>query len=82
RVESAGPKKMHGPKKKMFHCWTSTMRLHLAKAGLLNKYNNFEAWQQACQAKGKRNTTKADFNEFVKLSQEEKVKFFENLGNK
>lgn len=79
RVASAGPKKMHGPKKKMFHCWTSTMRLHFAKAGLLNKYNNFEAWQQACQAKGKRNTTKADFNEFVKLSQEQKVEYFKNI---
>jgi len=80
RAASAGPKKMHGPKKKMFHCWSSTMRMHFAKAGLLSKYNNYESWQQACQAKGKRNTTKADFDEFVKLSQEEKEKYFENLG--
>ena len=82
KVASAGPKKKHGPKKKMFHCWSSTMRMHFAKAGLLNKYSNYEAWQQACQAKGKRTTTHNDFNEFVKLSQEEKEKFFENLGNK
>jgi hypothetical protein len=42
KVASSGPKKNHGPKKKMFHCWTSTMRMHLAKAGLLSKYNNYE----------------------------------------
>ena len=80
RAASAGPKKMHGPKKKMFHCWSSTMRMHLAKAGLLTKYNNFEAWQQACQAKGKRDATKANFNEFVKLDKEAKDKYFEDLG--
>ena len=55
------------------------MRMHLAKAGLLTKYTNFESWQQACQAKGKRNTTKADFDEFIKLSQEQKVEYFKNI---
>ena len=79
KVASGGPHKKHGPKKKMFHCWTSTMRMHLAKAGLLTKYTNFESWQQACQAKGKRNTTKADFDEFIKLSQEQKVEYFKNI---
>ena len=38
-VASSGLRKKHGPKKKMFHCWSSTMRMHLAKAGLLSKYN-------------------------------------------
>ena len=79
KVSSGGPHKKHGPKKKMFHCWTSTMRMHLAKAGLLTKYTNFESWQQACQAKGKRNTTKADFDEFIKLNQEQKVEYFKNI---
>ena len=43
KVASGGPHKKHGPKKKMFHCWSSTMRWHFAKAGLLTKYNNFES---------------------------------------
>lgn len=81
-VASSGLRKKHGQKKKMFHCWSSTMRMHLAKAGLLSKYNNFEAWQQACQAKGKRDATLANFNEFAKLDKEAKDKYFESLGEK
>lgn len=76
---SAGPRKKHGPKRKMFHCWTSTMRKHFADAGLLTKYNNFESWQLACQARGKRNATESEFNEFVKLDLEAKKSYFNNL---
>jgi hypothetical protein len=79
KSSSSGPTKSHGPKKKMWHCWDSTTRLHLAQAGLLTKYHNFESWQQACQAKGKRNATETEFNEFVKLSDEDKKAYFENL---
>ena len=35
-------RKKHGPKKKMFHCWTSTMRLAFARCGVLTKYYNYE----------------------------------------
>ena len=56
------------------------MRKHFADAGLLSKYNNFESWQQACQAKGKRDATLANFNEFVKLDKEAKDKYFEDLN--
>jgi len=79
KVSSGGLHKKHGPKKKMWHCWSSTMRLHFARAGLLDKYHNFESWQQAVQAKGKRNATEAEFKEFVKLSDEEKKAYFENI---
>ena len=79
KMASSGPKKMHGPKRKMFHGWSSTMRKHFADAGLLTKHHNFESWQQACQAKGKRNATKAEFDEFVKLDKEAKDKYFEEL---
>lgn len=79
-VASGGPHKKHGPKRKMHHCWTSTIRLALAKAGLLSKYNNFESWQQAVQAKGKRNATKADFEEFIKLDKEAKDKYFAEIS--
>ena len=76
---SGGPRKSHGPKRKMHHCWSSTMRRHFAKAGLLKKEVNFESWQQACQAKGKKNVSEAEFNDFVKLSPEEKKVYFENI---
>lgn len=79
RSVSTGPKKMHGPKKKMFHCWSSTIRLQLAKAGLLKKENNYESWQQAAQAKGKRNATIHEFNEYVKLDKDKQKVYFENL---
>ena len=79
KVAGAGPRRTHGPKKKMFHCWSSTMRLSLANAGLLNKYNNFEAWQQACQAKGNRTATKSKFNEFIRLTREEQDSYFAKL---
>ena len=79
KVSSGGPHKKHGPKKKMWHCWSSTMRMHFAKAGLLKKEYNFESWQQACQAKGARNTTKADFDAYCRLSPEEKKAYFNNL---
>ncbi len=79
KVSSGGPHKKHGPKKKMWHCWSSTMRLHFARAGLLDKYHNFESWQQAVQAKGKRNATEAEFKEFVKLSDEEKKAYFASI---
>ena len=77
---AAKQRKNHGPKRKMHHCWSSTMRMHFAKAGLLDKYHNYESWQQACQAKGKRNTTINDWNEFVKLDDEAKKVYFENLN--
>jgi len=80
KVASSGPKKMHkGPKRKLHHCWTSTMRMHLAKAGLLSKYNNYESWVLSVQARGKRDASRNDFNEFVKLSREEKDNYFNNI---
>ena len=76
---SAGPRKPHGPKRKLFHDWTSTMRMHLARAGLLSKYNNYESFVLACGARGKRNPTKAEFNEFVLLPKDKKDEYFNGL---
>lgn len=76
---SAGPRKPHGPKRKLFHDWTSTMRMHLARAGLLSKYNNYESFALACGARGKRNPTKAEFNDFILLTREQKDEFFKGL---
>ena len=80
KVASGGPHKKHGPKKKMFHCWSSTIRMSLAKEGLLTKYNNFEAWQQSMQSKGRRETSHNDFLKFVNLSKEEKDAYFKQLS--
>ena len=76
---SGGPHKKHGLKKKLHHCWSSTMRKHFADAGLLTKYHDYESWQTSCAARGKKNVSRSDFNDFVKLSKEEKDKYFENI---
>lgn len=77
---SGGTHKKHGPKKKMFHCWDSTTRLHFAKAGLLTKYTNYESFVLACNSRGKRNPTEADFKEFCGLNKEQKKEYFKNLA--
>lgn len=41
--KSGGPHKSHGPKKKMFHCYSKVIRMEMAKAGLLKKEVNHEA---------------------------------------
>ena len=79
KVASSGPHKKHGPKTKRFHEWSSTMRMHLAKEGLLSRYSNYEAWSQSLQARGRRDISRNDFNEFVKLSREEKDNYFNNI---
>jgi len=76
---SAGPKKKHGPKRKLFHCWSSTMRKHFADAGLLSKYNNYESWVLAVQSRGRRDASRNDFNAFVILPIEEKKAYFKNI---
>ena len=53
-----------------------------AKAGLLDKYNNYESWTLAIQSRGKRDVSKNDFNEFIKLSKEEKDNYFKNIKKK
>ena len=79
KVASNGPHKKHGPKRKLHHCWSSTMRKHFADAGLLTKYTNYESWVLAVQARGKRDASKTDFNEFTVLSKEEKDNYFKNI---
>ena len=80
KVSSGGPHKKHGPKKKMFHCWSSTMRKHFADAGLLSKNYNYESFATACTAKGKRNVSKGDFNAFIVLPKEEKDNYFKSMS--
>lgn len=70
-VSHAGPKKSHGPKKKMFHCWSKTMRLHLSKAGVLDRYNNKDSFILSCQARGLKHGSVEEwddrFSTFIRL---------------
>lgn len=45
-------RKSHGPKRRMFHKYDSTMRLAFARCGLLSKYCDYESFAQSVNAKG------------------------------
>lgn len=82
KVASSGPHKKHGPKKKMFHQWSSTMRLHLSKCGLLSKYHNKESWEQSLTSKGVRTLDNELWKEFSHLSIDERKEWFKNHKKK
>ncbi len=50
---SSGPRlrKMHGPKKKMFHAYPKCIRIEMAKLGMLKKEVDSEARAQSESAK-------------------------------
>lgn len=50
--------------------------------GILSKYYDYEAWQQACTARGKKSVSKDEFRNFFVLSLEDKKTYFENISNK
>ena len=54
KVSSGGPHKKHGPKRHLFRDYKPMIKA-FADAGLLSKYDNYESWVLACQARGKRN---------------------------
>ena len=78
RGSSSGPHKNHGPKR---HMWKDLKPLTkaFADAGLLSKYDCYESWCLACTARGKKNTSKAEFNKFVILTKKEKDDYFKSL---
>ena len=78
KVSSGGPHKKHGPKRHMFKEFKPMIHV-FAKAGLLTKYNNFESWQLACAARGKKTADRGEFNSFVVLPIEQKKEYFKNL---
>lgn len=73
-------RKQHkGPKRHLFHELKPLDR-EIAKAGLLSKYSCYESWCLACSARGKKNTSKAEFSKFVILkTKAEKDKYFAEL---
>ena len=76
-----GITKSHGPKRKLFHSYSQTMRLQLSKDGLLNKYCDKESFALACQARGVKSIDNVMWNNFNKLSTvKEKDVWLKNLG--
>ena len=57
-VSSGGPRKAHGPKKKMFHKYPKCIRIEMAKLGMLKKEVDPEAREQSESAKNPRTKNK------------------------
>lgn len=77
---TSGPTKNHGPKRKLFKEFKPMIHA-LAKYGLLNKYNNYESWVIACQARGKKSTSIGEFKNFEKLDRAAQDEYFANISN-
>ena len=75
---SGGPHKKHGPKRHLFKEYKPMIKA-FADSGLLNKYHNYESFVLACDARGKRNASRQEFNSFVCLSMEDKKKYFQSI---
>lgn len=75
---SSGPHKEHGPKKHM-HRWTGAMKWSLAKSGILKKEHDYESFQMACQARGKRSISETDFKLYRDMKQEDQKTYFSNI---
>jgi len=79
RGASSGLKKAHGPKKHLFKA-LKPMIHSMHQNGLLNKYNAYESWCIAVQARGKKDISKAEFNKFIALKTcKEKDAYFKAL---
>ena len=57
-VSSGGQHKKHGPKKKMFHFYSKSIRIEMSKLGMLKKDVDPEAKAQSVDAKGGRRKIK------------------------
>ncbi len=78
RGNSGGPKKNHGPKKHLFKFYKPMVKA-FADCGILSKYYDYDAWTMACTSRGKKDTTRGEFNRFFMLSKEEKDNYFKNI---
>lgn len=75
-------RKRHGPKRKMFHCWDQTTRLHFAQAGVLTKYSNFESFTQFAHCKGIKKFIPelwADYINKCDCNRAKEVEYFKNI---
>lgn len=76
---SGGPHKKHGPKRKLFKEFKPMIKA-FADAGLLDKYHNYESFCLACNARGKRNPTRAEFTEFTHLPLDKQKEYFATIS--
>lgn len=74
-------RKNHGPKRHLFKEFKPMIQ-QMSSSGILNKYHNYESFELACIAKGKRSVSKQEFIAFQLLKKEDKVNYFKNLSNK
>lgn len=79
KVSSGGVRKNHGPKKHLFKEYKPMIKA-MADAGLLTKYNNYDSFVIACQARGKRNPTIEDFKAFSVMTRLEQDQYLKNLS--
>lgn len=76
---SGGPHKKHGPKRHLFKEFKPMIKA-FADAGLLDKYHNYESFCLACNARGKRNPTRQEFNEFRLLAADKQKEYFKAIA--
>ena len=63
---SSGLRKKHGPSRKLFK-ELKPMIYSISQSGVLSKYDCFESWALACQARGVKNPSYDDFKRFCLL---------------
>jgi hypothetical protein len=76
---SGGPRKSHGPKRKLFKEFKPMIKA-FADAGLLDKYHNYESFCLACNTRGKKNPTRREFTEFTYLTREKQNEYFKSIS--
>lgn len=74
----SGLRKNHGPKRHLFKEF-KPMVWQFGKLGMLTKYNNYDSWVLACNARGKKNASYNEFKDFVILPQKAKDEYFASL---
>ena len=72
-------RKEHGPKRKMFHDYDSTTRLHFGGTGVLSKYSNYESFALSCAARGAKSGVKEMWNEFKVLDHQAQDEYLANI---
>ena len=79
---SGGPHKKHGPKTKRFHGYSKCLRMAMSKHGVLTKYCDREAFDQAVTARGVRKDIDALWKDYIEHwceTPEKKKEFFLQL---
>ena len=65
---SSGMRKSHGPKRNLFHNYPKGMRNQMARAGMLNKYTDYESFVLAIMARGIKTDYQRLWSQYFALS--------------